>query len=596
MFIRYVSVRIMAHCKAFRPLSNPSFSEWGGLRSEGLSPLTTAMRCCFLSLLFCLVSPAFAQAPELGGLLPSGGLRGQITKVRIDGKNLVGARLHLAGTGIAVKSLQVNPSGEQLTAELAVDSSALLGPHEVRITTPKGASNGSRFWVDVYPNHVLEQPMQEGTPPLALDNLAPVVINSRILTRAGRDRFTFVANAGEEWVFDCFADRIRSRFDPVLELTDEAGVSVHLALSTWESDPRFCHRFTKAGRYSLTVRDSEYNGGSNYTYRLLVGRLPYVSQYSPRGGTPGSQVQVALQGINLSPTRATVTIPKEAPLGTYWAEVAQDSGKPVLLPLQVTADVVVAHTASLRAYTLPQLPIAIDGVFAETSKARFWFHATAQKKYLFDLLGRRIGSRIDGEIRVLSAEGKEIAINDDAPGFGKEARLKFTAPATGAYQIEIRNVEEIMGANCYYRLKARAIEPDFQLSIATDRLAVAQRGNTSLTVTVERLGGFAGAVEVFVEGLPVGITAPNAVIPADKPSVDIKIVASAEATVSSSDIHIRGKAVIGGKTVLREAPAWERYEHRSIDLLLSVEYSYTRPYHLWEMLLLSVTPFVPPAK
>ena len=62
------------------------------------------------------------------------------------------------------------------------------------------------------------------------------------------------------------------------------------------------------------------------------------------------------------------------------------------------------------------------------------------------------------------------------------------------------------------------------------------------------------------------------------------------------EVHIRGKAVVGGRTIAREAPAWEKYEHRSIDLLLSVEYTYTRPFHLWEQLLLAVTEAPPPKK
>lgn len=570
-------------------------------RFSALKTALLALKSTFFAILFtcfalvCAV-PIFAQLPEIGGLLPSGGLRGEVTKVRIDGKSLAGAHLHLSGSGIVVKSFQVNPSGEQLTAELSVDRTAPLGAREVRITTAKGVSNGSRFFVDVYPNHVIEQPMQEGTPPLSLNPMAPVVINSRISAKAGRDRFTLTANAGEEWVFDCFADRIRSRFDPVLEIIDEAGVSVRLAQSTWESDPRFCHRFAKGGRYFLNVRDSEYNGGSNYTYRLLVGRLPYVSHFAPHGGTPGNQIQLTMEGINVSPKKVSVAIPASAPLGTYWAEVAQDTGKPLLIPLLVTSDRILGYTGSNSVYPLPALPFAIDGVFTDTPTARFSFRATAQKKYLFDLLGRRIGSRIDGEIRILSTDGKEIVSNDDAPGLGKEARLEFTAPETRDYLIEIRNVEDIVGASCTYRLKACAVEPDFQISIATDRLAVAQGGTLSLPVTIERIGGFAGAVEVYLEGLPAGISAPIALIPADKPSVDLKIVAAANTSITATELHIRARAKIGGKVVVREAPAWEKYEHRSIDLLLSVEYSYTRPFHLWDMLLLAVTPGEPPKK
>ncbi len=536
-----------------------------------------------------LAPSAFGQAPEIGGLLPSGGLRGQTTKVRIDGKNLTGAQLHLSGGGIVTKSLQVTPNGEQLTAELAVESGARLGAHEVRITTPKGVSNGSRFWVDVVGNHVLEAPMQEGTPPLSLDSLVPTVINGRIATRVGRDRFTFTASAGDIWTFDCFADRIRSRFDPVMELVDEAGVNVRLAQSAWESDPRFCHKFTKAGRYFLTIRDSEYNGGSNYTYRLLVGRLPFLTHFSPRGGQPGSVVDITLQGTNVTAQRASVAIPADAPNGTYWAEVALDMGKPALIPLIVGNEQVLNNGANRAVQRLPALPVAVDGVFKDAPSARFSFHGTAQMKYLFDLLGRRIGSRIDGEIRILNAEGKEIASNDDAPGLGKEARLEFTAPATADYTVEVRNVEEMTGADSYYRLKVRQVVPDFALSIATDRLTVPQGGTATLPVTVERIGGFNGTVEVTLEGLPNGVTAPTLVFPPDKATLDVKLTATPKAEMSGSAIHLRGKATIGGKPVWHEAPAWEKYEHRSIDLLLSVEYSYTRPFHLWEMFLLGVT-------
>src|SRR5438093_8155987 len=80
----------------------------------------------------CVLSPSFAQAPEIGGLLPSGGPRGAATSVRIDGKNLTGAQIFLSGTGIVVKSLSVNPPGDQLTAEFSVSATARLGPYEIR--------------------------------------------------------------------------------------------------------------------------------------------------------------------------------------------------------------------------------------------------------------------------------------------------------------------------------------------------------------------------------------------------------------------------------------------------------------------------------
>lgn len=533
--------------------------------------------------------PVLAQSPELGGLLPAGGARGQVTKVRIDGNNLAGARLYLSGGGVAVKAVQVTPDGKQLTADLEVESGAKLGPHEVRLATAKGVSNGARFWVDVLPNQIIEAPMTENSPPVALDGAKPVVVNGRIAAKTGRDRFVLTAAAGDTWSFDCFADRIRSRFDPVLELRDEAGVSLKLVQSMWESDPRFVYRFEKAGKYFLTVRDSEYNGGSNYTYRLQVGRMAFLAGYSPRGARPGHQVQLALDGTNLPAKQATVAIPADAAPGMYWAEVRADNLHPMIVPLMVENEAVTDAGVGDAPQALPALPAAIDGVFQRAPRRRFTFHAAAKEAYLFDLLGRRIGSRIDGLVRVLNAAGKEIATNDDAFELSKDARLAFTAPADGDYTVEVSNVEEIVGADCYYRLKATRVQPDFQLSVATDRLPVPVGGTISLPVTLERTGGFQDAVEVKVEGLPEGVTARAGTIAAGKTTLEVTLTAAPGAAIAASAVHVLGVAASGGKPIAHEAPAWEKYEHRSIDLGLAVEYSYPRPHHLWDLFLLGLT-------
>jgi hypothetical protein len=533
--------------------------------------------------------PVMAQAPELGGLLPAGGVRGQVTRVKIDGKNLAGARLYLSGSGIAVKSVQVTPDGNQLTAELVVEPGAKLGPHEVRLATAKGVSNGSRFWVDLIPNQVVETPMTESMLPIPLEGASPVAVNGRIAARAGRDRFVITAAAGDTWSFDCFADRIRSRFDPVLELRDEHGVSLKLVQSMWESDPRFVYRFEEAGKYFLTVRDSEYNGGPNYTYRLRVGRMAFLAGYSPRGERPGHQVQLALDGTNLTAKQATVLIPADAAPGMYWAEVNADKTGPMIVPLMVESEPVVAAGAGEAPQSLPALPAAVDGVFERAPRSRFTFHAAAQTAYLFDLLGRRIGSRIDGQVRVLNAVGKEIAANDDAPDLGKDARLAFTAPAEGDYTVEVSNVEEVTGPDCFYRLKVSQVHPDFQLSVVTDRLTLPVGGTVSLPVTLERIGGFQNAVEVKVDGLPMGVTARGGTIAAGKTTIEVTLTAAPGTAITASDIHVAGYTTIAGHPIIHEAPAWEKYEHRSIDLGLAVEFSYTRPHHLWDLFLLGVT-------
>lgn len=550
-----------------------------------------------LSLLASYIAlPSLAQAPEIGGLLPSGGPRGQITHVRLDGKNLTNARLHFNGSGIIIKSQNVNPAGDRLTAELSIDPKASLGPHEVRISSSKGVSNGSRFWVDTLPNLVIDPPMQESAPPIELEGKSPIVINSRIAAKAGRDRYILNASAGDIWVFDCYADRIRSRFDPMMVLKNEAGISLKLAQSAWESDPHFFYRFAKTGKYFLTVHDSEYNGGTNYVYRMLTGRIPFIAGFSPRGGQPGAQVQLSLQGTNLPSDHVTLSIPATASTGTYWSEIISSTGVSLVLPLLVDSIPVTIAADSDSASPLPAMPCNVDGTFTRFTRNRFTFHATAKSKILFDLLGRRIGSRIDGEIRILDKTGKEIAENDDGIVLSKDARLEFTSPADGEYTLEVRNVEEITGPDCFYRLKATPVTPDFQISIETDRISIPAGGKIALKVDAEKFGGFDGPIEIKMENLPAGVVLSGGLIPAGKKTVDISLTADPTAKITANEVHLVGESVINGRKIRHDAPAWERYEHRSIDLGLAVEYSYNRPHHLWDMLLVAITEPAPVKK
>jgi len=109
---------------------------------------------------------------------------------------------------------------------------------------------------------------------------------------------------------------------------------------------------------------------------------------------------------------------------------------------------------------LPALPAAVDGVFARSPRATFRFHAAPATKILFDLYGRRIGSRIDAQIRIKDPAGKVLAENDDLSVLTKDARLEFSPPTEGDYIVETRNVEEVTGPDCYFRLRASRVVPD----------------------------------------------------------------------------------------------------------------------------------------
>ncbi len=68
--------------------------------------------------------------------------------------------------------------------------------------------------------------------------------------------------------------------------------------------------------------------------------------------------------------------------------------------------------------------------------------------------------------------------------------------------------------------------------------AAATSGN--LTVTITRTGGFTGAVNIAVEGLPTGVTANTATIAAGATSTSLTISAGATASAGSQNFTVRG--------------------------------------------------------
>ncbi len=71
------------------------------------------------------------------------------------------------------------------------------------------------------------------------------------------------------------ASELGSKLDPALVLYDDNG-------STLERKERaFATRRRKTGTYAISVRDKEYRGGSDFTYRLHIGNVPVITGVFP---------------------------------------------------------------------------------------------------------------------------------------------------------------------------------------------------------------------------------------------------------------------------------------------------------------------------
>lgn len=532
---------------------------------------------------------ALGQTPQVLGLLPAGGLRGQATVVRVEGRFLAGAKVLVGGSGLTVKAAVVNAAGDMVMAEIASSADATFGPHEIRIVTPQGVSNGAYFWVDIFPNIAPVIQPTRPKPALLIPRDKVGVVNGRITAPSGNDRYTFSVQVGETWAFDCFSSRLRSKLAATLELRDEKSILIKQGAWDGVNDPRFAHKFARAGSYTISIADLHGSGGPEYTYRLLVGRTAFVTRFLPRGERPGATVGIQMEGPNVpARTPATAAIPNSARPGTYWADVRTPTGRAALIPFLVTDLPAAAVTETDFTMPLPLPPVALDGAFARYPKVRFFFHADKGDRYEFELLGKSIGSKIRAAISLLDASGKVVAdAVDDESG---AARVELAAAEEGIYTIEARDEDGKTGLDRSYRLNVRQIGPDFRLVLIADRIVVPKQGAASLTVRALRLGGYSGPITLHAEGLPAGVTAAGATIAESKDFAEI-VFAAAGAGAASAPIRVIGDAPIDGKSIAREA--------QPRDLVQRTEGASNgaRPdWRPWNMLILAVVDPAGPAK
>jgi len=152
--------------------------------------------------------------------------------------------------------------------------------------------------------------------------------------------------------------------------------------------------------------------------------------------------------------------------------------------------------------------------------------------------------------------------NDDGDGaFGKDSRLVFDPPADGEYQVRIGDARGQGSSRHAYQLTVRPPRPDFTVSFSPTTPAISKGGAVAINIRAERRDEFDGPIEVRLENLPPGFSAPATTIPAQENSTSLSLFADPSATVRShaergsemEKIKLIAHAVIDGKQVVREA-------------------------------------------
>ena len=273
------------------------------------------------------------KLPYLETIFPLGGQRGTDNTIAVTGANLQ-----------TVNAIQV-----------AIDAETPTGQQALRVKTPSGlTSNPHPFSIGSLAEIGESEPNNTAGKANAVNT--PITINGKIDQSGDVDWFSFEIKEPQLLVFEVEALRLSSKLDALLTLygaekqdmeTEDAYKEQVLMVNDDASgtDARIDQNFTAAGKYSISIRDLNNQGGSAYAYRLNIRRLEpdftlsavvLDSQNRPsgldsprvsRGGTFTMQVDVNRLDRLTGPIRLHCpTLPKTFEVSPAVVEVGSKQG------------------------------------------------------------------------------------------------------------------------------------------------------------------------------------------------------------------------------------------------------------------------------
>ena len=531
-------------------------------------------------MLIVVVAGAGAQTsfPMITHTMPVAVQRGTTAEITVEGQmDFRGAyRLLIPGGGV---SAEVMPTPEPKSAgpqkppvrsvklKLTVAADAELGVREFRLATTMGMSSLGQLLIVDEP--VVQESGVNNTPAQANPIAVPCVVCGRIEAVEDVDCFNFAAKAGQTLTFEVFCARLQDKIhdlqkhaDPLVSLLDADGRELAGNDDGIFSDPLFSYTIPRDSNYIVQIRDAKYDGDPRWVYALRVTDRPYASHVFPTAGNPRQTIEVEPVGParNVQP-KATLTVPTQ--LGLHEVQLNIGGRTTNSIGFSVTD---LPCVMEQEPNDTPQqanrvaLPCAINGrIGARRDADHFVFKADKGKAVRLEVKARRFGtvlhSNLDSMLEILSPSGAVLASNDDENG--KDSGLVFTPPADGDYVVRLRDLNNKGGDGFVYCLEIDWAKPDFSLRCDPGKAMIGPGSATAWYIQLTRTNGFAGSVEVSVDGLPAGMTVSPLTIPPAMTQGLIVLTARDNSKPDAAMVRVVGRSEIGGKKIERQATVSE---------------------------------------
>jgi hypothetical protein len=547
--------------------------------------LRLARPALFTAMLLSLAVSVLAESPKLTGSSPLGIQRGKPAEVTL---RLSGAvdnpRL------IAPFAFQLEETGSTASARaswtfrLTIDARTAVGVYPVRVVTDAGVSNPILFAV----GQVVQVAEVESNNTLALAQAIP---NPAVVEGAcsgnDEDFFRFTGRKGDRVVVDAVCSRIGSGVDPMVRLTT---ADYRFLASADDTPGLFTDGYLTAvlpddGEYFLEFCDSRFAGTGRAGYRLLVGSVPFAQEVSPLALQRGQSVALELRGGTLSGVRLfALQSPSEPALSVFYPKIPArllgdpawaDSDLDVEIPTPILLDSgLTVNEPADGMQKLPPLspPVTVMGRLTKNGERdEFVITAPAGSKYEVRVEAFGLGSALDGQLRVLSEDGRLLGETDDGKGAparrggGGGGRARGPGTTDPAYDLTMPQgqnkvkviVKDLMdrgGPGFTYRLVVTPIANSFQLALVEDQVAIPRGGTALVSVSVVRTG-YNGPIELDLIGIPAasGLTVFRGTVPAGQTTGVVGLKAAAESAFHARELQVVGRAENGHAVVASKA-------------------------------------------
>jgi hypothetical protein len=491
-----------------------------------------------------VVSSTRAAPPVLEALFPAGGQAGATFTLTAVGKVETGDRLWIDCPGV-----HLVPNGKKREWQVTIEPDTPPAVCLVYAWNREGASAPRWFSIGTIPEASETEPNDEAAKAQVIEKL-PATINARLEKSGDVDHFTVKMEKDQTLLAAVEAYSLGSPVDVMAHVLDEQGVRVLTVSDSRNLDPAFQFKAPKAGRYTVQLAgfvhppqaDVRFTGGATAVYRLHLSAGPVVTGLIPAVVAREGKAEVELLGLALdakktrhtfepAPAQRDGDIVAVAVPGAAQAMQGVVNGKPGLVEKEPNNESAQGQPVAIGD--------AIGGRLADKDPAdRFALTVKKGEKLTLRVFARRIGSLLDPVLEVLNKENKSVLTQDDV-GDSSDPNAEWTVPADGDYQVVVKDRFGRGGEPFTYVLQISPSSPSLTLAIADGKPIALEAGKTaSVKVNVKLSGEFKEPPTLRISGLPLGVHAAEAAVPAKGGDVELKLEAAANASGHSGPIAV----------------------------------------------------------